>query len=267
MSADMIWSQRPMASAFLARLRRSPELGAADLSALTQTDAEIRTFNPHSTIVAESARGDCVHVLLEGWAARTKMLGNGSRQIPALFVAGDICDLSALHLERGDNMAIALTRVTMLLLPREALHLLIDRHRGLRAAIYRALATELSIATQWTVCLGRRSARERLAHLLCELYVRLEAVGAASALPCTLPLTQEELADVLGLTAVHVNRTLQALRSDQLIQLREQRLVITDWVALKRTAGFDPVYLHLAEDAAVSGAGQMPPHAEMRLSA
>lgn len=249
----MNWSQRPMAAPFFERLRRSSEIDAADLAALSVLPVETRVFDPHGTIVPEGRRGDRLHVMLDGWASRVKILENGSRQIPALFLPGDVCDLDGLLFARNDCATIALTRCTVALLPREPLLALLDRHRGLRGAFGRILATDLAVATQWTICLGRRSARERLAHLLCELFVRLDAVdvksGAsrpgASVHACTLPLTQEEMADVLGLTAVHVNRTLQGLRSDGLIQLRDQRLVISDWAALRRTSGFDPAYLHL----------------------
>lgn len=242
----MNWSQRPMAAPFFSRLRRSSQIAAADVAALSALPAEIRVFEAHATIVPEGRRNDHVHVMLDGWASRTKILENGSRQMPALFVAGDVCDLDGLLFVRSDCTTMALTRCTVALLPRDILLTLLDRHRGLRHALGSMLATELSTSTQWTVCLGRRSARERLGHLLCELSVRLHSVGLGNGLGvCTLPLTQEEIADVLGLTAVHVNRTLQGLRSDGLIQLREQRLLINDWAALRRECGFDAAYLHV----------------------
>ncbi len=258
----MIWSQRPMAAPFFTRLRRSVVVSGGDLAALSALAVEIRTFDPHATLVPEGRSGDCIHVVLDGWAACVKILENGSRQMPAIFVPGDVCDIGGLFLGHSACSAVALTRCTVALVPREPLIALFDRHRGLRDAFGRIMATQLSTATQWAVCLGRRSARERMAHLLCELFVRLDAVGvaagaggpdfaaggpgfAASGTWCDFPLTQEEMADVLALTAVHVNRTLQALRHDGLIQLRDQRLTIKDWAALKRAGGFDPAYLHL----------------------
>lgn len=255
-----------MATAFLARLRRSPDLGAADLAALSGAPAEIRTVEAHATIFAEGDRGDRVHVVLEGWAARVKILENGSRQIPALFLPGDVCNFDALHLGRSDCGAVALTRVTSLAFARDPFRTLLDRHRGLRDAFARMLATELAAVTQWAVCLGRRSARERMAHLLCELLTRMDAAGAARANGCAMPLTQEEMADVLGLTAVHVNRTLQALRADGLITLRDQRLTVEDKAALARAAGFDAGYLHLGDGPETRAAGRpASPRGEARI--
>ncbi len=275
----MIWSQRPMAAPFFTRLRRSAVVSDGDLAALSALAVEIRTFDPHATLVPEGRSGDRTHVVLDGWAACVKILENGSRQMPAIFVPGDVCDIGGLLLGHSACSAVALTRCTLALVPREPLIALFDRHRGLRNAFGRMLATELSAATQWAVCLGRRTARERMAHLLCELFVRLDAVGvaggpgfAASGTWCDFPLTQEEMADVLALTAVHVNRTLQSLRNDGLIQLRDQRLVIRDWPALRRAGGFHPAYLHLGEVVPMPGmARSVPPAlqsgAEMSLGA
>ena len=245
----MSWLQRPVTTSFIDRMRHAADFGASDLSALATLGVELRVVESNATIVPEGPRNGTIHVLLEGWAARVKILENGSRQIPALMLPGDICDIGALHLDRLDWAVSALTRCTVAAIPRDGLNALLDRHKGLRAAIGRMAAVENSISTQWTVCLGRRSARERLAHLLCELFVRLQAVRGASADGFLLPLTQEEIADVLGLTAVHVNRTLQNLRSDGLITLKEYRLYIPDLGALRRLAGFDGNYLHSTGDA------------------
>lgn len=243
----MNWVKRPTADACLAKLRRSPGFAASDEAAIAALPADIRTMDANASVIPEGVRGDRIHVLLDGWAARFRILENGSRQIPALFVPGDACDIDALHLFRNDCGVLAITRCTVAAFGRDALLSLMDAHRGLRDAMYRALAIDNAVATQWTVCLGRRSARERLAHLLSELHARLGAAGAAGDDGYGLPLTQEELADVLGLTAVHVNRTLQGLRSDGLIHLRDQRLGIPDLAALRRVGGFDPAYLHLGD--------------------
>jgi len=249
----MNWLQRPIAAPFVQRLRQAADFGSADLASLAAIGAELRSVDSNTNFLAEGPRGGAIHVLLEGWAARFKILVNGSRQIPALLLPGDICDIDALHLDRLDWGTTALTPVTVAAISRDKLIQLIDRQSGVRAAIGRMAAVENAVATQWAVCLGRRSARERLAHLLCELFVRLEAVRAAGDSGFTLPLTQEEIADVLGLTAVHVNRTLQNLRSDGLIQLRDHRLTVPDMQALRGLAGFDGLYLHLPDKERVAG--------------
>ena len=240
------WTERPDLGAFLMRLRQSPEFGADDLAALSAIAVERRVVDADATIVPEGRRGENMHLIVEGWAARSKILENGSRQIPALLLPGEFCDLDAIQLEHNDCGVVALTRCAVITIPRDALLAAMNRHRGLRDAVWRMMATENTIATQWTVCLGRRSARERLAHLLCELRARLVAVGAApTGADHALPLTQEEMADVLGLTAVHVNRTLQKLRGDGLIRWRDGRLSVLDEEKLRRLAGFNAKYLHL----------------------
>lgn len=222
---------------------------------------EVRGVEANAAIVPEGPRGANLHVVLDGWAARCKMLENGARQIPALLLPGDICDLDALHLDRLNWATLAVTRCTVAAVPREGLLTLMDRYPGLREGVYRIAAVENALGTEWTVCLGRRSARERLAHLLCELLARLQAVRAAGDSGFTLPLTQEEIADVLGLTAVHVNRMLQTLRGEGLVQLRGRRLHVPDTEALRRLAGFDGRYLHLPSEGRVAqrSAGEASP--------
>lgn len=234
-------------------MRQAEAFGASDLASLAELGGELRTVEANSVFVPEGARGNAIHVLLDGWAARFKMLDNGSRQVPALRLAGDICNLDALYLDRMDCGTVSLTRCTVAAIPREGLLALIDRRPGVRAAIGRMAAVDNGVSAQWTVCLGRRSARERLAHLLCELQARLRAVGASGDDGFALPLTQEEIADVLGLTAVHVNRTLQTLRGSGLIRLKDQRLQVPDVQALQELAGFDARYLHLPGEDGASG--------------
>jgi len=214
--------------------------------------SETRTFDADQTISAEGKHGERIHAVLDGWAARVKILENGSRQIPMLMLPGDICDLAALHLDRLDFGTVAITRCTVMTFEREKLRAAIDRGRTLRDAFARMMAIENALAMQWTVCLGRRTARERLAHLLCELWARLNAVGAAQGDSFAFPLTQEELADVLGLTAVHVNRTLQSLRIEGLIQLAEHRLTIANRAALAQLGAFDGKCLHLPPEQRVT---------------
>lgn len=228
-----------------ARLGRSHGVCEGELASLRMAASEIRTFGADQTISAEGIRSERIHAVIDGWAARVKILENGSRQIPMLMLPGDICDLAGLHLDRLDFGTVAITRCIVMTFERERLRAAIDRGGKLRDAFARMMAVENARAMQWTVCLGRRTARERFAHLICELSARLNAVGAAQGDSFAFPLTQEELADVLGLTAVHVNRTLQSLRSEGLIQWGEQRLTIANRAALARLGAFDGECLHL----------------------
>lgn len=250
----MNWLQRPMTMPFLVRLKGSAAIGVAELAALAAAPVEVRMIDAQAAIIVDGSRSVRIHLLLDGWSARFKVLENGTRQIAALGVPGDVCNPEALHLDRNDCGTIALTRCTVASLGREHVRALHDRHASLRDAHARMMAVAGAIATQRTVCLGRRSARERLAHLLCELFVRLRAIGQvverSGASGYTLPLTQAELADVLGLTAVHVNRTLQAMRADGIVQLKDRRLTIPDPARLARAGAFDGAYLHMGGDEA-----------------
>lgn len=254
MGSALSWAQRPAFAPLLVRLRQSPELGTADLTALAAIAVEVRLIEANTIFITGGRRGDHVHVMLDGWAARFKILENGSRHMPALLLPGDGCDWEQLHLEHVECSVLALNRCMVATLSRAALLGALDAHRGLRRAVGRMAAVEHAIATQWMVCLGRGSARERLAHLLCELLARLQAVGAGGPDVCTCPLTQEQIADVLGLTSVHVNRTLQGLRHEGLITLRDQRLTAPDLRALRRAGGFDGRYLHLGSPGGVAAA-------------
>jgi len=186
-----------------------------------------------------------IRLIVDGWACRAKMLEDGRRQIVSYLLPGDICDANALIRGRMDHSVQALTPVRYTVLSLADFEELMTAHpRIQRAARCDALANA-SIQREWALSLGQRSAVERLAHLLCELFTRLGMIGLANAEGCELPVTQVELADTLGLTAVHVGRTLKDLRLRGLIRLRDRRLEIPDFAALSRVALFSPAYLHL----------------------
>jgi CRP-like cAMP-binding protein len=196
-------------------------------------------------VVREGDSPRSVRLILQGWACRYKMLEDGRRQIMSFFLPGDICDPSVLILKRMDHSILALNRVSYVALTQgEMDRLTVGRPRVSRAFAWVALVNA-SIQREWTVNLGRRSAIERLAHLFCELHVRLQLVGLVGRNGCELPVTQLEMADALGLTAVHVSRTLKELRARELLRLRGGRLEILDFDRLRGIAMFDADYLHL----------------------
>lgn len=196
-------------------------------------------------LVTEGQGTDHLHVIIDGWACRYRLLPNGGRQFPALLVPGDICDLDGLLLRRVHYGVAALTACTVATVPHARLRAILEAHPALRDAFWWLTFVENSISNEWTVNLGRRSALERAAHLFCELLARLWPVGIAADHAFPFPLTQEELADVLGLTPVHVNRTLQELRARDLVMIKGRRLVIHDLDGLQALAGFNADHLHL----------------------
>lgn len=230
---------------FLTRLRLLTRLDDDDLAAIGGLAGETRQVRARADLVREGDRIDRLHVLLDGWACRVRLLPDGRRQITSLLIPGDLCDLDALHLRISDFGVTTLTPCVVAPLNGAALRELAAARPPIGEALSWLGAVENAMLAERNACLGRRSAREHLAHLLCELLVRLTVVGQATVNGFTLPITQEEIGDVLGLTAVHVNRVLQGLRSEGLIEQQGRRLVIRDWTALRHAAAFRPDYLHL----------------------
>lgn len=202
-----------------------------------------RTVPRRHDILRQSAVPEVAHVLLSGHTYRYRLLRNGRRQITAILMPGDMCDLSAVVLGRADYGVASLTACTLGEIP-------IERIRGANEpdpVLYRSLRThslrDASIAREWVSNIGRRSALERIAHLFCETYTRKSWLGLADEDGYDTCLTQFDLADVLGLTHVHVNRMLGELRDRGLIRRERGRMTLLDRAALEELAGFDPAYL------------------------
>lgn len=221
-------------------------LGDAELLAVRELLQHRREFRTGQDIVKAGEPGERLHIMLDGWACRYKILRDGQRQITALVLPGDPCDLDGILVGRQDSSVATLTRAEVAVVDRDAL-LSIGRTYPRLADLLLWLTTlHNAMMSERIGSLGRRSARERVAHLFCELVIRLAGVERQSGNTCQLLLTQETIADTLGLTPVHVNRVLQGLRGDDLIELKDRMLTVRDWAALKSVAGFDPGYLHLS---------------------
>lgn len=186
------------------------------------------------------------HVLLDGHTCRYRTLADGRRQITAVLVPGDVCDLEAVMRGRADYSVGALTPCTLGEIPADRVADPVGLDAEMTQALWRRLLRDEAIAREWLVSMGKRTALERLAHLFCELWVRLKAVGLTRDDSFDFHITQAELADVLGLSCVHVNRTLQELRRTELIEMTRGSLTILDFPTLELLAGFDPAYLENA---------------------
>lgn len=228
------------------RLWMSGELADDDRKALVGACSDIQTLASHADIRRLGTTSDSLHIVLDGWAVRYKRMKDGTRHIPALILPGDICDLDAAMFDRVDFGVITITSCMVAVLPRNRAKTLMANHPGIAAAFLSLALTENAVLGEWAASIGRRSARERVGRLLCELLVRLKAVGKADEHAYDLPLTQKHLGDATGLTSVHVNRTLQALRNDGLVTVQGRKATIHDWAALKAMCGFQPSYLHLS---------------------
>src|SRR5689334_19338896 len=233
------------ASVVASKLEAFTRLSADDKAALAGLCRNIRVVDARRDLITEGDRPRYVHLMVDGWACRYKQLPDGKRQIVSLFVPGDFCDVNVYILKYMDHSIGAITRLkAAMITPEEMSALTAERPRITQALWWHELVTA-AVQREWTLNLGQRSAYERLAHLLVELYLRLQAVGRAHDGRCDFPLTQNDLADATGLTAVHVNRTLQELRRDGLIELERKQLQILDLQRLMDVAMFNANYLHL----------------------
>ena len=234
-----------MAIALTRKLEQFTRLSAEDKQVLTQIAERVRVLGPREDLVHEGDNPSQINVILSGWACRYKQLEDGRRSITGFMVPGDLCDQNIFILRQMDHSLGAMTPVSVAEIPRAVFEDLTLRHPRITQALWWATLVDMAIQREWTVNLGQRDAFERVAHLLCELFLRLRGVGLTKEQSCELPVTQSDLADAMGLTTVHVNRTLQDLRTAGLIILKGKSLTIPDLEELMRASLFNPNYLHL----------------------
>ncbi len=235
---------------FLRRLLLRSPLTEAEQEAILALPGEDVHTHAHRDIVRPGHRITSSCLVLEGLVGRFDQLANGHRQITALHIVGDFCDLHSLAVPETGWGIESLTVSVVRMVPHEALHTLVSTSTALTMAFWRDTVVDGSILAKWNSALGRRSAKARLAHLLCEMGIRFETVGLGHGEDFDFPITQSQLADVLGLTAVHLNRTMQALRQDGLLVTNGTRYRLPDARRLRQVAQFDPSYLLLRHEAA-----------------
>lgn len=207
-----------------------------------------RRFGRDSYIVREGDTATDCALLLDGFAYRQKLLRNGSRQIISIHIPTEFVDLQNSMLGVADHNVQSLNQCEVAQIPCEAILNLMDRRPAVRMALWVDTLIDASIFREWVVNVGRRDSRARIAHLICELSVRLKWIGKGDEDTCEFPLTQEQIADCTGLTPVHTNRTLQRLRREGLIQLSSRSLTILDWEGLREAGDFEELYLHPSEN-------------------
>ena len=232
-----------MASPFIRKMERLGPLSDEERRALLSATQATRIVEADQDIAREGDRpGQCC-LLLEGFACRYKLLPDGKRPILSIQIAGDFCDLHSLYLDRLDHSIGTLTRCRVAFVPHGTIAGWIASYPRIARALWHDTLVDGAIFREWVANVGAREAYERFAHLLCELALRMRWVGLAKGNECELPLTQSELGDALGISLVHVNRVLQELRRDGLVELKRGVLVIEDWGRLAEAGQFDPAYL------------------------
>lgn len=230
-------------SALARKLDGFASLTEQDRAALDGLIGYVRPIERHTVLIEQDSLSDHAIIVFSGFVARHKRRASGQRQIVAYLIPGDLCDRGALHGYPLDHAMEALTRCQIAKVPRKTYLDLLGGHPRIALALQCARLAEEATTREWLVNIGMRSGLERTAHLLCELLERLGAVGQVRDGQYDLPLTQSDLADTLGLSSVHVNRVLQALRRDGLISLRGRRLRVLAPQQLRQLAEFEAVYL------------------------
>lgn len=226
-----------------------------------QVQRHVRSLPPRVDLLRQGEGTGPLHVLIEGWAIRYKTLEDGRRQILSVLIPGDIFDING-HLAKSMDHSIAtLTPSRLALLDDDFLDTARKRHPDLEKLLWCDMHVSSAIQRERSTSLGQRTARERMAHMLCELFLRQRSVGLSTGRRCSFHLTQTELAEALGMTPVYVNRTLQDLRREGLIQLEQRSLTILDLPRLEATALFDGGYLKICDADGGAGAHKEKAHA------
>lgn len=248
---DGVIQKKNMQNALLLKYEKFVRLSSAERAALASlTPGAKKRLRAKEDIVREGASPQFAYLILSGWACRYKTLEDGRRQIIAFLLPGDLCDLNAFSLRSMDHSIGALTDIEYVEAPKKVFDQLGAEYPRITQAMIWDGVVAASIQREWTVNLGQRTASERMAHLFCEIYLRLDAIDMAHDGRIILPLTQIDLADTVGISAVHVNRILQDLRARGLIQWRNADFHIPDLQTLMRVGLFNPNYLHYDREGA-----------------
>jgi CRP-like cAMP-binding protein len=221
-------------------------LSDEDRAAIMALPFELRTVERGHFIVRERDLATHSCLLLSGFSVRSKLTATGDRQILAIQMKGEMVDLQNSLLKVADHSVQMLTAGKVAMIPREEVIKLTTERPQVAHAMWLDTLVDASIFREWLLNIGRRDARTRVAHLLCEFAVRLRIAGLGKESNFELPMTQEQLADATGLTSVHINRTLKALEQEELIlRLNPRAIWIGDWRKLAEAGDFDTNYLHL----------------------
>lgn len=234
----------PMTNPFVRKLNGLSDLGPLDVAAIEVATARARKYNARQDLIREGDEPGPVFVLLDGWACRYKILPSGTRQIMAFLMPGDACDLHISMLTEMDHGIQAITPARVATISRHDMTTMLNEFPAVARAMYIAQLVDEGIMRAWIVSMGRRSSIERVAHLVCELYLRMRNIGMKTDGNFALPLSQIILADALGMTPVHINRVLKELRIAGAMALSRGHLEIIDPTKLAQIAGFDENYLH-----------------------
>lgn len=239
-------ADRDALSTLVHKLELLSPLSQADRAALAALPSTLRKVPAGTHLVREGAQAPDCCLLVEGYACRHKLAANGGRQIVSFHLRGDLLDVQHLLLPVADHNVLTITEAEIAWIPRAELIALTRSRPAVAEALWKDSLIDASIFREWVLNVGRRDAKARIAHMLCEFIARCEKAGLGNAQGFELPMTQEQIADATGLTPVHVNRMLRALAEEGVIVRDRRHIQVADWRRLRMVAQFDPVYLHAA---------------------
>lgn len=216
-----------------------------DRWALNALVPRVRQVGPRVDLIREGETPENVHLILDGFACRYKVLPDGQRQIMAYLIPGDFCDLNVFILDQMDHNIGTISQCQVVDIPRRSIDEITAQYPNITRAFWWCALVDEAVLREWLVNIGGRPPNQRIAHIMCELLTRLEAVGQVSENSFQFPFTQNDLADSMGLSNVHVNRTIRELKALGLITLKQRVLTIHDADKLKSYCKFTPNYLHL----------------------
>jgi CRP-like cAMP-binding protein len=237
-----------LSSPLIRKLEQLYPLTHEERSVLESACTRQLQFGADEDMVREGDKPSDCNLLLEGMSCRYKILSNGKRQIFSFHIPGDIFDAHSFILQKMDHSIATLTPCTVAVIPHKTMLHITETYPRIARAIWKDTLVDAALFREWMMSIGRRTAYQRIAHLMCELFVRMDAVGLAEGRRIGWPMTQDELGDALGLSNVHVNRTLQELRAANLIILTHSQLIIEDWEGLQQAGQFETEYLHLSSE-------------------
>jgi CRP-like cAMP-binding protein len=233
-------------SRLLLRLERLSALSAIDRQRIAELPLKVINTPGDCEVVTHGYASSRCTLVLDGFLYSHKIVAGSRRQITSFFVPGDIVDLPTLYLPRIDHSISTLGPAVLAFVPHTALKEVLDVSPALAQAFWRETLMQAAIFQEWVVNLGRRDAFARLAHIVCELTVRLQAMGLARDLSFAMPWTQMDVADACGISSVHANRIIQELRYLGLVEWDTKRVKVRDWEALTRLGDFNDDYLQFS---------------------
>lgn len=237
-----------MLNPLIGKLAQRDALDDVERDVLERIPSRVRHYAPGEHLVRQGERPGHSALLIGGWAGRIKAIAGGRRTITALHLRGDFVDLHSLLLRPMDHDVEALTACEVAEVPHERLRALTEEHPHLARLLWLDTLVDAAIHREWAAGLAARQVAGRLAHLVCELFLRAQAAGLTEDDSFTLPLSQNTVGEVIGAGLVHVNRTLQSIRREGLLKWRRGRVEILDWERLAQLGGFEPAYLNLTRE-------------------